>query len=360
MTEGKAQTEQVVDSSALEPQHIGLVHEEDRERARTDKDSVIIENEDGELSIAMTPVSNNSEVNKAFFEGTSGAYYLNWLDIKSEKEHPPELIEKLKSLASGTRIMIEHRADDEKPLCLWDSLIKTAGRKSVPDSRSIDEEDGEVAGVYHYFSPVRRESDPGIAFGSLREAYRHLVDAGQWEKFEGKGVKFATGEDIDAELAEKLWEVYDKTFDQLVENHPAAQKQPKGDFIAQLTLPEMAVTYAEVDGKAVSALFMLDDASVCSWLNIAYFDQLNPHGRTAFVPGVSTKLDQRGMAFSPRTIAAMSAVAELVPDITGFATQCTNRSSKYIPLLTNRYTKGSCNLNLAETVRYEYPVFAII
>jgi hypothetical protein len=162
-------------------------------------------------------------------------------------------------------------------------------------------------------------------------------------------------------LLEELWEVYDETFNRLIKDHPSDQKIPREFFDLITTSPNSKVMYAEEDGEVVCALFVNEDLSDLPWLNQAYYQKLNPKGKTVFMPGVATRLDAvRGVAYSRKLIEAFSYIGQHIPVITALATQCTDESAKYIPKMTNRFTQGTLNAQMAEVAKYEYPVYRVL
>jgi hypothetical protein len=119
--------------------------------------------------------------------------------------------------------------------------------------------------------------------------------------------------------------------------------------------------YAKDEGEIVSALFIVEDLADLPWLNTAYYDKLNPKGKTVYMPGIATKFaHKKATSYSPRLIEAFSYIGLHIPVITALATQCTSVSARYIPRMTNRYTRGTINADMQEIAKYEYPVYRVL
>lgn len=343
----------------LDPQLTGIIDDMDRERINADEKTIFAEALDGSGAVPLlTPVLNNSEMNPDFF-GRESDYYM---DLAQTRLHALD-IEPVSAIVarmpSGTRISLDYRGDREADTEEFFSLVASAGREASLDPSCVDERNDTLASVHHYFAPIEREEDLEVGYETLVQSQEAMKIDGSWEKYENSGVKYVSGPDINEGLLEKLWDVYDKTFDELVQNHPAAQKQPKTAFFEQTKLESSSVFYAEdSDGEISSALFIVD-VKDCNWLNQDFYSQLSPEGTTLFVPALSTKLDKRGAAYSHKLIKAMAEVVSRVESVTAYASQCTNISSEYIPMITERYTKGTINLRPVETAIYRYPVFVL-
>lgn len=342
----------------LEPQLTGLITAHDVQASLDDPETVTAVDVAGNTLAVLTPIRNNSEANHSFFT-SDDAYFLN--NDALERMDPATLdMAKIGSISLGTQIMVEHDLSDATPITALQTMFNQAGRTLQLDKRVLDDFNGTMAGVHHFYSPVTRTAEISRQFSSLRDAHAALQETDEWKAYEAQGLRFVNGQDITPELMERLWSVYDETFDVLVSNHPSAQKQPKDAFIEQCAQPFSNITYVAPDGEEIcSALFMVDDTMYCNWLDQRYFDQKNPDGDTAFVPGVSTRIEKQGLKFSPLTMGAMSWLAMQVPNFTGFATQCTNRSVDYIPRLSQDATVGTTNLQFEPTATYQYPVYTV-
>ena len=338
-----------------EPQLMGLFDHDSIANALDDPETLVLTTESGRIPIVV-PVRHCPEVNQTFFDGSDApAYYYNYLAAPHSED---DVVAWVSALPSRARIMLELSGDnDESQLPLF-KAIAAVGKTAEIDPTILDPDDRSLPSVHHFYSPLTRPEGV-VGYDSIKEAFESIKDTEEWSPYADGGVKFVTGSELDDKTLEGLWDVYDATFDKLVENLPSAQKQPRDDFLKQMTSPGSIISYIEQDGTIVSALYIVDNVQNCGWLNGKYFDQLNPDGQTVFMPGISTRLDMKGYNFSKLTIGAMSTVIEHVPAITGTATQCTNRSVKYIPDLANEFTEGSTNLDLKETRAYRYPVYLI-
>ncbi len=347
---------------AIEPQLTGLITPADIEASLQDPLTISMRNDSGQVVPVITPVIHNSEANQAFFSETqSPVFFLSARDFVAYAETDIDHQRVDRVLQPGSFLMVEQVEGDVEARPILEEIAVGHGKVLELDPDAVDVFNDTVAGVHHFYSPVTRDTEPDVSFATLREAHAALRNRPEWLEYEAEGLYYVNGVDIDPELMERLWEVYDETFDMLVSNHPSAQKQPKDAFIAQCQQPFSSITYVQPEqgGEIYSALFMVDDTIHCNWLNQDFFNSRNPSGNTAFVPAVSTRLERQGLSLSPKTMGAMAWLAYHVPSFTGFATQCTNRSVDYIPRLSQESTVGTVNLNFEPTATYRYPVYIV-
>jgi hypothetical protein len=346
-------TTEVVIDRKIQPQYVGL-STQDRELAVSDTRTLSVSS-NGESIPFLVPIDVHSEANQTFFN--KDAFFLNTDEIDAWRvEQYARLIS---VLPKGTQILLELAETDSETLNLLNTIFAQSNVKLELDEKIIDPTNGSIAAVNHYYSPVSR-GQLQKSYENMDESFKQMVINGDWDDFSNKGLAYTSGDCIDQVTLDNLWHVYDKTFDSLVNNHPSAQKLPKDYFEMLTTLPDSKVIYASEKGEIISALFAVEDVAYCPWLNDEYFKRINPNGKTIFLPGISTRLDRKGFAYSPKLIRAMSEIVENVPSITGMATQCTNRSSDYIPKLCERFTEGSTDLKMTKTAGYRYPVFKVV
>lgn len=350
--------ETVLGAFESDPQLLGLIDDSARNAALLDPRTVAIAVDDDEAPLVV-PIEYATEANQGYFD-TENAYFLDWLSMNEEDVVGlSKLTDFIAGLAVGAKIMLEKRENDDYPVSLLENAATIAGRRLYIDPDVFDPDSGSMAAVEHFVSDSTVVDVSEGHYKSLNEAYESIKFSDEWEIYKKEGVEFANGEDIDAYLAQELWDVYDKTFDKLVENHPSAQKQPREYFEQQLLSPESKVTFVRKDGRIVSALFVIDDVKACPWLNEEFYRKHGPGGTTAFVSGVSTSLSEKGMGYSRLTMGAMTLIAQHVPDIKYVATQCTNRSATYIPDLSKEFTEDTIKLDFERIGAYQYPVFIV-
>lgn len=340
-----------------DPQLLGLIDEESIGRALEDPRTFSLD-VDGSTRPIIVPIEYATEANQDYFKDKV-AYFFDWVALKDND--PTGLEDFVASLQPDSLVMMEVREGEVEPENIFRRAARTVGRDIGIDDNVFDTEDGSMAGVEHFVSSVDENEDIQPKFGTFSESYEYLKQTGRWDaQFASRGVHFAEASSLDQELTEALWGVYDATFDKLTERHPSAQKQSKQDFIDQLVRPGSSVTYAEVEGRVASALFMIEDISTCSWINPSFYKKMYPNGRTVFIPGISTSLDMSGLGLSELTIDAMGELSNHVSGIAALATQCTNRSAKYIPDLANQFTERTAKLEMHRVASYKYPVFRLV
>lgn len=341
------------------PQLLGLIDVDARNNSMNDPNTLSVAVE-GIITPVIVPIEYATEANQDYFQGTPSFFFdSKALENEPEQTWRDSLDDFIKSLPSGSKILLEIEEDDPRQELLLKEAAQRSHRELELDPGVIDSEVGTMAGVRHFYSRHNTLENDEAVFGTVKESYDFVKDTPEWQHYEEEGVMYVNGEDIDPDLLEELWEVYDKTFDKLVENHPSAQKQPRQYFDQQILLKESQITFVRKEGKIVSALFCIDDLSVCPWLSLEFFNEINPDGKTAFIPGASTPLNMSGLGYAELTMGAMGVITQRVPSITGVATQCTNRSETYLPGLGERYTKDTTKFKFSEVGSYKYPVFII-
>lgn len=342
-----------------QPQLLGLIDVEARNSSIDDSRSLCVEIEDI-VTPVIVPIEYATEANQDYFKGAPSLFFDSSV-IENVTLQPwnNRLNDYIEGLPAGTKILFEIKEGDTRQEQLLRNATQLCNRSLVLDAGVIDSEVGTLAGVRHYFSRHNTLGDGEAVFETVSESYNFVKETPEWQVYKEEGVSYVNGINIDTDLLEELWQVYDKTFDKLVENHPSAQKQPREYFDQQVLLKESQVTFVRKEGVIVSALFGIDDLTVCPWLNLDFFKEINPEGKTAFIPGASTPLNMSGLGYAELTMGAMGVITQRVPGITGVATQCTNRSETYLPGLGERYTKDTTKFKFTEIGSYKYPVFII-
>ena len=349
-----------------EPQNIGMYDPADKVDACNDERTISID-AGGKKIPVFVPIEHNIDANQRFYSGET-TYFFNWQDYQPEFED--QIVEKLSQIPRNALIALERKADDNEAHVTLEKLINKYGNRQIELlPKCVDEQSDQIKNVIFYYSEIHRPDIKVDSYPNISSAFESLKDTDGWKSFESKGVRFASGEDIaprlkegkTTKLLEDLWVVYDETFNELVKDHPSDQKIPREYFDLLTTSPNSKVMYVEDDGQVVSALFIVEELTDLPWLNQAYYKELNPNGKTVFMPGIATKKDvKKAIAYSPRLIEAFSFIGQHLPGITALATQCTNVSARYIPRMTNRYTQGRLNVDMQEIAKYEYPVYRVI
>ncbi len=341
------------------PQKIGYL-DQDVDIANNDPNTIIGVVGDTNIPI-LSPVVNNSELNQEYFRGRGDSFYFNPSEIDRLKNRS-EIEEKFSKIPLGSLIVVERINGSEKTEKTLDNLIKLNPSSNLEMDNEVYDNTTTpptIASVHHFYCDINYDWRTSNPAPTIYEAYGNLKKTKVWSDFESQGIKYVHGTEIEDDLMERLWGVYDATFDELVSNHPSAQKQSEKDFVNQCKSDSSNIVYCTDRDEVVSALYLIDNVDDCNWLNPEYFRKINESGKTLFVPGISTRLDFKGGSYSIGNISAMSELIRPVTDYTGFATQCTNRSSIYIPPIAGEGTKNSARLDLQQTALIEYPVYKV-
>lgn len=348
-----------------EPQNLGMYDPGDKIKACKDPRTLKAE-VSGEQIPVFCPIKYHVDANQNFYKGET-TYFFNWQDYQPDFEQ--QIGDSLSQIPTDALIALERKAEDVGADATLAKLIGKTGRQIEILPKCLDEETGVIQNVTFYYSEIHRTVEKVPAYPNISTAYKALKDTDEWKAFEGKGVKFVSGENIaphikegkTTKLLEDLWVVYDETFNKLDQGHPSDQKIPREFFDLLTTSPNSKVMYAKDEGEIVSALFIVEDLADLPWLNTAYYDKLNPKGKTVYMPGIATKFaHKKATSYSPRLIEAFSYIGLHIPVITALATQCTSVSARYIPRMTNRYTRGTINADMQEIAKYEYPVYRVL
>lgn len=251
----------------LAPQQTGLIHEQDKVRASEDIRTIQLTNRDGSMAV-ITPVENNSELNQLYFDSSDAYYVSSIIELDTDSLHT--VAEFIRDSPSKRKIVLEYSQlrSGKSPEMLMSDLSNLSGRQLEIDQNAIDAFNNTIAGVTHFYSPVNRNHEPALPAGSMIEAFDVVVANGVWNEVQKRGVEYINGPDITDDVLSDLWDVYNDTFDVLVDNHPSAQKQLKADFLAQCIKPNSHITYVKDKDEIVSALFLIDDARELSLIHI--------------------------------------------------------------------------------------------
>lgn len=251
----------------------------------------------------------------------------------------------------------------------------------TPNSSAFGQEYG-LPSVNHYMSIVR-VADRDKSFtddrkGSMTHAFADLVERGEAESLPLNGPTMLLSEDLrrdDGKLFEQLWQMYKGQFDELVEDHPSLQMQPREELWNML-IDERSANFAHMEDGAPVSLCYFVDPKACVWLNPAYYDTLeksNPEIKPLYFPGIVVERSRarQGNQYVSQTIRLMASVVERAGADLNIIFQTTNVSETYIPSIVTHTVAKDGRMRFDNPVdengsafdkiaQYDYRLFSVV
>lgn len=212
--------------------------------------------------------------------------------------------------------------------------------KELPLDDDKAGEGNEQASISLYaFSNPHADFSKVATTATMAEAYRQGVERGEYAA-SGNGARLIKGDEINPELADKLWGIYEDRFEWLSEKHPILSEDTKEEFLKLLLAPDTLSSIYFKDDDPTCFAFFTDNMENIYWLNEKFMTGdgllLQPGERTLFLPGIVARQDGV-LGYSAPVIQLATRIIgdNKLPFKTAF--ENTNRSEVYIPTLVKRY-----------------------
>lgn len=344
---------------------------------------------DGIVWPILTPVEHNHDYRKDFFEDHfpgQPAYYLSFppLDLDSED---------LEDIQASLQIILDS-VTHERGVIAYDFLEEAdtleddwpksflqfaAGanvglRDVTPDSQGFGMTYGKPEVVH--FEAIASQSDKWpLGDCDLDGAFKRLVERGKIGDIAGTGPVVLSSETLstDKNLLDQIWHMYQSQFDELVEDHPSLQIQPREE-LEKMLLDEGSFNIAYVERGSIKALcYFVSNIEKCVWLNPKFFSSIetNSQGlRLAYFPGIVVEKEsaRQGAGYVDEMIGLIEKVyQEAGMQGMQIVFQCTNISKEYIPKIVTQVITNNkvfafnrpadqTGSSFRETARYSYHV----
>lgn len=206
------------------------------------------------------------------------------------------------------------------------------------------------------------------------EAFARLVDNGKYESSPYEGPVVLDPKNIceSPELMDDIWSVFKAQFDELVEDHPALQSQPREELESMLSDEDSFNLAYFQEGKIVALCYFVSNIDKVVWLNGRFFDDLRsvePDARLTYFPGIV--VDSRLARKDGGYVGAMISLLQDTCREAGIKDfhitfQCTNVSETYVPkIVANEIAKCGIfeldnpvddNNSFTKIAQYEYRI----
>lgn len=193
---------------------------------------------------------------------------------------------------------------------------------------------------------------------TLFEVYEESLNSGEINRDENNGVtieRSLTGDD-----AERLWQIYQKPFDDLSENDPTYAGFTKSDLLGILENPDIAKIVNRIDGTITTLCFFVQDFKLAPWFNWRYYQKKYPEYATTdnifMFPGIVSDENMRGNNYSLDVIDFTTKL--FAKRDTNFLVtfECTEISTQYIPEIVKSAVEHS---GVAKIEGLENPISVI-
>lgn len=353
--------ERSIASQTLGPQLEGFTPH-DVVRVFNDPETVKVKlvREEGEYDWPLlTPVKNFSEYLPSYFADRYGSDVdCMYLSLPPETHDlSEEVVAELKKLSDTDKTLIVDQLGASDKLDKFGEQLGEYGIQVQVDEL-IDPKNNTPATVFHFegLTEVVPDEVP-VDSSDLREVYQ-----GMEAELSGEGTQLVDVSRVDEPLEtgvsmrDRLWQIYQQQFGQLIENHPARQAQYEYEFDAMLRDPETLTIAHLVDGDVVSFATFVGNIESCDWLNTDFYRQNFPDEKVLYFPGIATDAEKQGNHYAMNLIdlvAKLCVRAKVQPRI---VFQCTNISADYIPHIVKGAVEatGLAKIEINEMARYDY------
>ena len=173
---------------------------------------------------------------------------------------------------------------------------------------------------------------------SITEAYKQAVTDGE---IVGDGTNGASLiEVIEGEEAEKLWQLYDKPFQDLGQDHPSNAGFDQKGLMEILADPSVAKLVNRVDGQITTLCIFVQDFEHYPWFNNKFYADNYPEyfntGNVLIFPGIVSDENLKGASYSSRLVSLATQLYAKRGSNVLVTFECTEISATYIPKIVNR------------------------
>lgn len=349
----EARYETVVGQRINGPQLEGLAPEWLKE-ALTDKRTQTVELADGVGWPLLVPIQYNQDYQGAFFTEhfpDKQAYFLSLPNAADVSDVTRKQIHEVLVRSSEEQGIFIHdsrvdggdKVGDGSPavISLDEVLEGSAFAVSdiTPESQAFGMSYGKPR-VSHYMATARHEGGWPAGDFSTTAAFTRLVEKGEYEPLPRHGPTVLTPELLQAnegQLLDDIWRVYSEQFEELVEDHPSLQIQPREE-LERMLLDDESFNVAYMDeGKVAALCYFVSNIEKCIWLNQAFYEAVKentPGLKLAYFPGIVVDKDKarQGVGYVDEMIKVIERTYEEAGTLgMQIVFQCTNVSETYIP-----------------------------
>lgn len=227
---------------------------------------------------------------------------------------------------------LERTTHDYSELPLWDNEAEPGN------------EQASIA-LYGFDFPVERPDEVvnNPSLQGVYDLYAASVESGKYSYDTDNGAVMIKGGEIDDELFDKLWDIYQDRFQWLGEKHPVSMEDTKSSFNELLRNDNTLASIYFSDGQPMCFTYLSEGPESVYWLNDDFLgDREKMHMRETqtllFIPGIVS--GEVGAGYSMHVLGLLSSVAMDYNGDFKVIFENTNRSERYIPRVTRDIING--------------------
>jgi hypothetical protein len=337
------------------------VFEDDLEKAYDNQRTKFIQiasEEDGAIyAPVLVPVDvldwYNTELIRETYGRTDGVFYFAHPPVNNEQTSQEVIRMVSESLERGDVVITDVYADSDSPII---ELINEADSNGI----HIDTFGGEVESRVDVFVGKVAVNEHTSIFSAptLYSVYSELLSTGEIPDGTAEGVSLQ--EVITGAEAEKIWEIYEKPFEDLGRDDPTHAGFDKEELLDILKDPDVTKIINRVDGEITTLCFFLHNFDKAPWFNSDNYKRNYPEyfetGNILMFPGIVSDENKRGNNYALDLIDFATRLSAKRGSDFIITFECTEISTQYIPEIV---TAAVNNGGYARITGLENPVSEI-
>lgn len=345
------------------PQLEGVIRE-DALRVIEDSHTIWAELDGGTTAHIPTafPLGCDSLAHRAFYErrgGVDGVYMLSstvkLLDFMALQELADQL-QQDESVQSLVLLQQSGGADAPIEEENVNTLIAALTMNRVMDEQPmIDSTTQTPTGIIHFTGLPEFNVELNPRGLSLHQTFQEMLENGEVERLPDTGTTILTPDVLSEELAERIWEIYDKQLDILVEDHPAYQRLDRELIMDMLKCPSNINIVHFVEGEPVCIFLGVTDLSTCEWINGDHISGRYEE-EVLYCPALVTDFDKQGHNYASNIFKLLTRMAIVRGENIRPYFECTDISAGYIPGILEKAIKdtGLATIKVEKQEEYRY------
>lgn len=353
----------LTDTETHGPQHEGLAASEIRNALADPHTKTLRTKSYGTLPL-LTPLQHNPEYNSGYFSkhyAEVPVYYYsgNFGDLLvTDTKAAAQSIKHLEDLAAqGALVVTDYETKDSARLAMLEQSMDRAGI-AYKKTEFTDPRNETYASVTHF---AGQSHTKGIESGTspsqtFNEAFA-VQQAKNPELYNRQnGTALISAEEIDDDLMEEVWSMYQAQFEKLIAENPSMQAQTKADLRTTLSSDGAMLIATFEDGKPTCAGYFVSDITQVYWLRNEFYAQAFPGKTVWYFPGIAAKPEHEGRANSIAITSLGARIAHQCSIEPVITFQCTNISKDYIPRIVQLAVERTklFTIDLKPIAEYKY------
>lgn len=314
---------------------------------------------DGVRVPVLFRIECDSLAHRPYFEkrgGIEGVYVLsptvNLVDESGLEQIEADIISK-----GGIRELIAlRRIDSGWPDDNLSRLLLRLGADHMHLEPMLDAKSSQPAEVIHYSGLPRFHEPLEGHGGSINEVFYEMVDEGILDLAPISGTTVIRPETLTDDMAEKIWQIYDKQLDILIEDHPAYQRLDKELIESILSSPTGFNIVHFEEGEPVCIFLGVTELEECEWLNARSIYEEYGEDDVLYCPAMVTNFEKQGLNYSANIFSLLVEIAMRRGKNIRPYFECTDISAQYIPKILENAIEdtGHAVIEIAPKERYMY------